>query len=382
MRWVFPTFLIGKIKMAMLKARTEFALALNQICSEHNIEPAAALDSMKEALLAAYKRDANMDEDLVYEVELDEKTGESKIFSYPEKKKKERKEITPPDFGRIAAQIAKQVLVQKIREAERSAILKEYIERIGTLASGMILRFEGPNIVVDIGRAETLMPLNEQVRSENYELSNKYTFYIKEIIDTSKGEQIIVSRVDPGLVRGFFKREVPEIASGAVEIKKISREPGGRTKIAVVSRQAGVDPVGSCVGQKGIRVQAVIDELSGEKIDIIQYSDDPIRFISSALAPAEGIQVEIDEVERLATVSLPDDQLSLAIGKDGQNVRLAARLTEYKIDIQQAEKKVEKKEKDKKPVKKKKVKETKSKPEKKKIKRESKNKEAKQAKKK
>ncbi len=330
--------------MAMLKARTEFALALNQICSEHNIEPEAAIDSIKEALLAAFKRDTGLEEEFIYEVDLDDKSGESKIFAYPEGKKKERKDVTPPGFGRIAAQVAKQVLMQKIREAERSAVLKEYADRIGTLTSGMILRFEGPNIIVDIGRAEALMPLNEQARTEKYEISNKYTFFIKEIIDTPKGEQIIVSRVDVGLVEGLFKREVPEISSGAVEIKKIAREPGNRTKIAVASRQAGVDPVGSCVGQKGIRVQAVIDELGGEKIDIIQYSDDPVRFITSALAPAEDIKVKINEEERLVVVALPDDQLSLAIGRDGQNVRLAARLTGYKIDIKQSEKKKTKKE--------------------------------------
>ncbi len=320
--------------MAINKPRTEFALALNQICSEHGIEPEVALSSIREAMLAAYRRDFGFDETKQYEVELNNETGESKIISFDPEKPEQKVDITPPGFGRIAAQVAKQVLLQKIREAEKKAILGEYSKRIGTLVSGMVLRFDGPNVIVDIGRAEAVLPVGEQIRSERYNLNLKLTFFIKEIAQTIKGEQIIVSRSDNGLVEALFKREVPEVASGSVEIKAIAREPGARTKIAVYSRQSGVDPVGSCVGQKGVRVQSVIDEL-GEKIDIIQYSDEPVKFITSALSPAENLEVTVDEKAKTAIAVLPEDQLSLAIGKEGQNVRLAAKLSGYRIDIQQ-----------------------------------------------
>ncbi len=333
-------------QMAILKARTEFASALNQICAERGIEPETVINTIQEAVLAAYKRDFGLEEDLEYEAEIDSETGATRLFSWQEgKKKKTRKDITPPGFGRIAAQVAKQVLLQKIREAEKSAILEEYAKRVGTLVNGMILRFDGRNIIVDIGKAEAVMPPAEQVRLERYKLSQRLTFYIEGIKDLGKGQQIVVSRAHRGLIEGLFRREVPEVASGAVQIKEIAREPGSRSKVAVMSTQVGVDPVGSCVGQKGVRVQAVIDELEGEKIDIIQYSDDLVKFITAALSPAEGISVKIDEKKKMAVVSAPDDQLSLAIGKEGQNVRLAARLTGYKIDIKEMVKKAKTKAK-------------------------------------
>ena len=337
--------------MAVIKARTEFASALNQVCAEHNIELEVVLSSIKEALLAAYRRDFGMDEEKKYEAEIDSATGESHLFLVEGKKKKE---ITPPGFGRIAAQVAKQVLIQKIREAEKSAVLKEYSQKIGTLVSGRVIRFDGPNIVVDLDRAEAVIPRSEQITSENYNVNQRYVFYVKGIETLEKGEQVVVSRADKNLVEGLFKREVPEVSSGAVKVKEIAREPGNRTKIAVFSSQAGVDPVGSCVGQKGVRVQAVINELNGEKIDIIQYSEDPAKFITGALSPAENVKVEINEKMKTAVVSVPEDQLSLAIGKEGQNVRLAVKLTGYKIDIKEAEKKEvkEKKKKGKKEVKK------------------------------
>jgi transcription termination/antitermination protein NusA len=320
--------------MAVNKPRTEFALALNQICAEHDIEPEVALSSIKEAMLAAYRKDYGIEEGLEYEVDLNQETGESRIRSYKTEAPDKKTDVTPPDFGRIAAGIAKQVLLQKIREAEKKSILAEYSKRLSTLVSGMVLRFDGPNVIVDIGRAEAVMPPQEQVRQEQYHLNQKLTFLIKEIAETGKGEQVIVSRADSGLVEALFKREVPEVSSGAVEIRAIAREAGNRTKMAVYSRQTGVDPVGSCVGQKGVRVQSVIDELN-EKIDIIQYNDDPKRFIVSALSPAENIDVELDETAKTAIANVPEDQLSLAIGKEGQNVRLAAKLTGYRIDIQQ-----------------------------------------------
>lgn len=328
--------------MAVLKARTEFASALNQICAEKGIDPEVALESIKSAVVAAYRKDYGVKEGIDYSVELDMATGDYKVYEFPEGKEKKKKEVTPPGFGRIAAMTAKQVIIQKLREAEKAAILDEYSKRVGTLVSGMILRFDGPNAIVDIGKAEGVMPPQEQVRSERYSVNQRLTFFIKEIRDSIRGREVIVSRADPGLVEALFRREVPEVASGAVEIKTIAREGGSRTKIAVSSTQLGVDPVGSCVGQKGVRVQAVINELEGEKIDVIQHSDSPEKFIIAALSPAEGVKVKIDEKKKETEVSVPDDQLSLAIGKEGQNVRLAARLTGYKIDIKGAKKVVKK----------------------------------------
>jgi len=314
-------------------ARTEFTSALNQICSERGISPEAVISTIEVALVAAYRKDHGLDEDQEHIAEIDNITGSAKLYSHPKSKPKKKKDITPPDFGRIAAQTAKQVILQKIREAEKSAILEEYKDKIGNLVNGMILRFDGKFIICDIGRGQALMPIEEQAPSERYRLNQRLTLYIKDITETDKGEQIIVSRADPQLVVGLFKREVPEVNSGAVVIQIIAREPGNRTKLAVVSTQDGVDPVGSCVGQKGVRVQAVINELDGEKIDIIQHSDDPKKFITAALQPAENLEIKIDEKKKQATVIVPEDQLSLAIGKDGQNARLAAKLTGYKIDI-------------------------------------------------
>jgi len=324
--------------MAALKARTEFASALNQVCAERGIEPEVVLGTIKEAIVAAYRRDFGLEDEHEYEAEINPETGETRLFSWPEGKKKKKKDITPPGFGRIAAQVAKQVLLQKIREAEKTAILDEYSKRIGTLVNGLVLRFDGPNVIVDIGKTEGVMPPQEQVRAEKYRLNQRLTFFIKDIRDSARGREVLVSRADKGLVEALFRREVPEVASGAVEIKAIAREPGNRSKIAVSSTRVGVDPVGSCVGQKGVRVQAVINELEGEKIDVIQHSDDLEKFVVAALSPAEGVKVELDKKKETAKVTVPDDQLSLAIGAKGQNVRLAAKLTGYKIDIKGAEK--------------------------------------------
>jgi len=315
--------------------RTEFAQALSQVASERGIKPEVVLETIKSAIIAAYRRDAReqgkvISEEEEFDVEIDPQTGEARIFKG---KGKKREDITPPGFGRIAAQTAKQVILQKIREAEKSAILEEYSERVGTLVSGLILRFDGPNVIVEIGKAEAIMPPQEQVRSEGYRPNQRMTFYIKEIKEDVKGQQIVLSRASTGLVEALFKREVPEVSSGVVKIVAIAREPGTRTKMAVFSGQSGVDPVGSCVGQKGVRVQEVIEELNGEKIDIIQYSEDPVKFIGASLSPAEKLEIEVDKKKKVAKVTVPEDQLSLAIGKDGQNVRLAGKLTGYKIDI-------------------------------------------------
>jgi len=316
-------------------ARTEFTSALNQICSERGIKTQDVIASIETALVAAYKKDHPVDEEKYqYTAEIDNITGGAKLYRFTEDKPEKKKDITPSDFGRIAAQTAKQVILQQIRETEKSAIIREYQDKIGTLVNGMVLRFDGKFIICDIGRGQGLMPAEEQSGGERYRLNQRLTFFIKDISETIKGEQIIVSRADPKLVIKLFEREVPEVNSGAVVVKTIAREPGNRTKIAVASTQAGVDPVGSCVGQKGVRVQAVINELGGEKIDIIEHSDNIKKFIIAALQPAENLELKIDEKKKQATVTVSEDQLSLAIGKEGQNARLAAKLTGYKIDIQ------------------------------------------------
>lgn len=323
-------------------ARTEFTSALSQVCAERGIDPEVVLETIKEAIVAAYRKEARgLEEEMKYEVELDSTTGAAKLFAFPEGKKKEKKDVTPPGFGRIATQTAKQVILQKIREAEKEAIISEYRNRVGMLVNGMVLRFEGKNIICDIGRGQGLMPPEEQIKIEHYHLNQRLAFYILEIREeTSRGKVIIVSRASEKLVAELFRREVPEVSSGAVEIKGVAREPGFRSKVAVFSKQRGVDPVGSCVGQKGVRVQAVIKELNGEKIDIIQFNEDIEKFIIAALSPAENLEIKIDKKRKTSEVSVPEDQLSLAIGKDGQNVRLAARLTGYKINIKGSKKKV------------------------------------------
>jgi N utilization substance protein A len=309
--------------------RTEFALALNQVATERGIDVSIVLDTIKGAIKAAYMKDygEKVENEEAIDVEVNDKTGEAKILL-------NEKNITPPGFGRIAAQTAKQVILQRIREEEKSAILTDYASRVGAIVNGMILRFDGPNIVVDIGRAQAIMPPQEQIRIEQYRINQRLTFYIKEIREGRRGSEIILSRSDAQLVAGLFKREVPEVANGSVEIKIIAREGGGRTKIAVYSDQSGVDPVGSCVGQKGVRVQAVINEIGqDEKIDVIQWSADPVQFMTSALAPAKDLEIILKEEEKQALVLVPEDQLSLAIGRNGQNVRLASKLSGYTIDI-------------------------------------------------
>jgi N utilization substance protein A len=310
--------------------RTEFAAALNQAAAERGVEPEEVLTIIEDAIKTAYKKDYGGEVEEI-EVEIDRESGAAKIF-------KDKKDVTPPGFGRIAAQTAKQVLLQRIREAEKGAIFSEFEKKVGAIVNGMIQRIEGPNIVVDLGKTESIIPATEKMMGEDYRLNQRLKFYIVGIREGARGQEIIVSRAHKGLVEGLFKLEVPEIGSGIVEIKGIAREAGSRSKVAVASRQTGVDPVGSCVGQKGVRVQAVIAELGNEKIDVIAYSDDPAKFVAAALSPATVDKVSIDEEAKTAFVEVPDDQLSLAIGKDGQNVRLAAKLTSWRIDIKGAEK--------------------------------------------
>lgn len=312
----------------MSQTRSEFALALMAICAERGIEPKVVVDSIKEAIRAALRRDFGIAEEeiVAYTVNVNEDSGAITV-------EKDGKDMTPAGFGRIAAQVAKQVILQKVREAEKDAIISDYTDKVGTLVTGMVLRFEGPHVIVDIGRGQAMMPTQEAIGNEFYRLNQRIAVYIKEIRETYKGKTIIVSRSAPELVKELFAREVPEVGSGAVEIVALAREPGHRTKLAVKSTQDGVDPVGSCVGQKGVRVQAVINELNGEKIDIIEFSDEMDKYIAAALAPAENLEIKLDEAKMRAIVTVPEDQLSLAIGKGGQNARLAAKLTGYHIDI-------------------------------------------------
>ena len=316
----------------MAQARTEFAAALNQIASEKGVDVEVVLDAIRQAALAAYKKDLMLRNEVIpdnfeeFTSKVDPASGEISVFDGD-------KNVTPPGFARIAAAIAKQVIMQKLNEAERGAILSEYENKLGTVISGAIQRQEGNTFFIDLGRAEGVLPPSEQVRSEMYHQNQRLKFLVKEIREGGRGSEVVVSRSDPNLVKAVFALEVPEIQSGAVEIKVIAREAGSRTKIAAVSTQDGVDPVGSMVGQKGVRVQAVMGELGEEKIDIISYSDDPARFIAAALSPAKDILVSLNEENKVATVTVPQSQLSLAIGKGGQNVRLAAKLTGWKIDI-------------------------------------------------
>ena len=316
----------------MSQARTEFAAALNQIASEKGVDVEVVLDAIRQAALAAYKKDLTLRNEIIPEnfeeftSKVDPASGEISIFD-------DEKNVTPPGFARIAASIAKQVIMQKLNEAERGAILSEYESKVGAVISGAIQRQEGNTFFIDLGRAEGVLPPSEQVRTEMYHTNLRLKFLVKEIREDGRGSEVVVSRSDPNLVKALFALEVPEIQSGAVEVKVIAREAGSRTKIAAQSSQDGVDPVGSLVGQKGVRVQAVMGELGEEKIDIISYSDDPAKFIASSLSPAKDIMVSLDEENRVATVTIPQSQLSLAIGKGGQNVRLAAKLTGWKIDI-------------------------------------------------
>lgn len=324
----------------LLDTRSEIAAAINQICEERNIQPQVVSDSIREALVASYRRDYEVEHDKLIEEgrvitsDFDMITGEFKLYSGNEGDDlKKMKDITPPGFGRIAAQTAKQVILQKIREAEKDATISQYRDQVGEIINAMVLRTDRGNIIFDLGRGQAVMPPEDQVRGEFYRLNSRFTILISDIRETYRGETIIVSRTDPRLIEKIFEREVPEVSSGAVVIKSIAREPGSRTKIAFASTQEGIDPVGSCVGQKGVRVQAVINELNGEKIDIIPYSDDLAEYIRSALSPADGISIEIDNQNKSATIIVPADQLSLAIGRGGQNVRLAAKLTKTSLNI-------------------------------------------------
>ena len=335
----------------------ELILALEELEKEKGIKKEYLLESIETALVTAYKRNFNSSENV--KVEMDEKTGATHIYSVKdvvetvensiqqisleEAKKIDKKlqigdkvniEIVPKNFGRIAAQTAKQVIIQKIREAEREVLYTQYNDRKGEIVSGTIQKADKGIVIMDLGRLEGIMPLKEQIPTETYHVNDKIKAYILDVEKGEKGSlQVIVSRSHPDFVKKMLEIEIPEIFEGIIEIKSVSRDPGKRCKVAVYSQDENIDPVGSCVGQRGIRIQNIINELNGEKIDVIEWSPDISIFIASALLPAQIMAVDIKEEEKFAQVIVPDDQLSLAIGKAGQNARLAAKLTNWKIDI-------------------------------------------------
>jgi N utilization substance protein A len=343
--------------MAMI---SEFIAAINQIAAERGIEKEEIFQALESAILVAYKKEKYVnvekeeDEDLGsnLSIEMDRETGDYKLIATKEVVKKAKDddmeisiseaelispsvevgdsvqiEIPTEDFGRIAAQTAKQVILQKIRESEKDAVISEYSDKVGEIFTALMQRMQKGQVVFEIGKATAYMPVEEQIPNEFYRLGDRYKVLLKEIVDS----QMLVSRADPAFLVELFKLEVPEIESGVLEVKEIAREVGSRSKMAVHSTQDGVDPIGSCVGQRGIRIANVMNELGEEKIDIIEWDEQPEQFVANALSPAKIEDVEIED--DTATVTVADDQLSLAIGRDGQNVRLAWKLTGYKIDI-------------------------------------------------
>ncbi|MFB5067179.1 MAG: transcription termination factor NusA [Candidatus Wallacebacter cryptica] len=332
--------------------------ALEELEKERGIAKDVLIDAIETAIVSAYKRNFNLSSSASVRVDLDETTGAIHVYSRRRvvdevtDDKQEitledaqeidpnyevgdivEEEVTPKDFGRIAAQTAKQVVIQRIREAERSIVFNEYANRAGDVVNGIIQRIDHRNVIIDLGKVEAVLPVSEQIPGERYEPNQRMKFYINEVKQSSRGPQIFLSRTHPGLLKYLFELEVPEIQAGVVEIKSVAREAGFRSKLAVFSRDENVDPVGACVGSRGMRVQAVVSQLNGEKIDIVAWVPDEVQFIGNALSPAAVTNVLLDEETKTARVIVPDDQLSLAIGKEGQNARLAARLTGWKIDI-------------------------------------------------
>ena len=334
----------------------EFLQTLKELAYEKGIDEELLFETIEAALISAYKRNFSSEQNV--RISLSRETGEFHVFAIKEvveEVKSDIKEIslaqaraispdyavgdvveiemTPANFGRIAAQTAKQVVMQRLRDAERGIVYKEYENRSSDIVTGIVQRVEGRNVFVDIGRAEAVLMATEQMPTEEYNYGDTLRAYIIEVKNMMRGPQIILSRTHPGLLKKLFELQVPEIQEGVVEIKSIAREAGSRSKVAVASLEERVDPIGACVGPHYMRVQAVVDELAGEKIDIVKWSDDPATYIANSLNPAKVISVAVNEAEKVSRVIVPDYQLSLAIGKEGQNARLAAKLTGWKIDI-------------------------------------------------
>jgi transcription termination/antitermination protein NusA len=340
----------------------EFYAAISQIAAERGIPKEAIIEVMEKALVTAYRRTlGNNPPPIEVSVKLDSQTGMARVFAEKQVVDEvfdDRFEIdyvdaqrikpdvelgetvvvesTPNDFGRIAAQTAKQVILQGIKEVEREHIYGEYMDREGELVTATVQRVAKGNVILEMGKAEAILPPKEQVDSDRYYHGQRLKVYLMEIRREDRGPRLIASRTHKQLIVRLFEMEVPEIYNGTVEIKSIAREPGLRTKVGVTARQEGIDPVGSCVGMRGVRIQNIVNELNGEKIDVVQWSSDPKEFIANALSPAQVVEVQLREDEHAATVIVPDKQLSLAIGKEGQNVRLAAKLSGWRIDIKSA----------------------------------------------
>ncbi|EGK58415.1 transcription termination factor NusA [Centipeda periodontii DSM 2778] len=338
----------------------EFLQTLKELAYEKGIDEERLFETIEVALISAYRRNFNLAQNVQnVRIVLSRETGAFHVFAIKKVVEEVENDITeislaqaraissdyavddvveiemtPANFGRIAAQTAKQVVMQRLREAERDIVYKEYENRESNIVTGIVQRVEGRNVFVDIGRAEALLMATEQMPTEEYNYGDTLRAYIIEVKkDTSRGPQIILSRTHPGLLKKLFELQVPEIQEGVIEIKSIAREAGSRSKVAVYSSEERVDPIGACVGPHYMRVQAVVDELAGEKIDIVKWSDDPATYIANSLNPAKVISVAVNEAEKVSRVIVPDYQLSLAIGKEGQNARLAAKLTGWKIDI-------------------------------------------------
>jgi len=336
--------------------KSDFLIAITQIAAEKNLPKEVVLQAVETALISAYKKDSEATGNIV--VRIDRNTGNVHVFAQKAavaevedervdiSLKEARRikpdaqlgdilefEVTPAHSGRIAAQTAKQVVLQRLREAEREMVYEEFSNREGDIVSGVIQRLDARQIIVDLGKTEGVLPPNEQVRTEHYRPGTRMKFYLVEVHKSNKGPQLVLSRTHKNLLKRLFELEVPEIYKGTVEIKSIAREPGYRSKVAVSARQEGVDPVGSCVGLRGIRIQNIVNELGGERIDVIQWDTNPARFVANALSPAQVSNVSVSQEDNTASVIVPDRQLSLAIGKEGQNARLAAKLTGWRIDI-------------------------------------------------
>ncbi len=339
-----------------MKVNKELLNAIAYLSKEKGVSADVICDSLEAVLITAYKKEPDANPNAV--VELNRLTGDYKILApktVVETVEDEDAEIslamaqildpeysagdvinvnvTPKNFGRVAAQAAKQVMIQRLREAERSIVYDEFSNRQDDIITGIIQRIEQRNVYVDLGKAEAVLPVSEQIPTETYTVGQRIKCYVVEVRKTTKGAQILVSRTHPGLLKRLFELEVPEIYDGVVELKSVAREPGRRSKIAVYSRDENVDCVGACVGPKGVRVQNIVTELQNEKIDIVKWDEDPAVYIANALSPATVVSVTVDEAEKTSNVVVPDYQLSLAIGKAGQNARLAAKLTNWKIDI-------------------------------------------------
>jgi N utilization substance protein A len=337
--------------------KTEFMVALTQLSAEKHLPKEVVLAAIETALVSAYRKDAFVTGQDI-SAKINPNTGEVKVYvrktvaenptdilheiSVEEAQKIDRNaqigeivsiESTPPNAGRIAAQTARQVILQRLHEAEHHAIFEEFTGKEGDIVTGMVQRIAPEQIHIDLGKAEAILPSSEQVHNERYRIGQRLKLYVLEVTKSSRGPQILVSRSHRNLLRRLFELEIPEIYGGTIDIKSIAREAGYRSKVAVAARQEGVDPVGCCVGLRGIRIQNIVNELRGEKIDVVEWSDDPAAFIANALSPAQVSSVELNQTENTAIVTVPDKQLSLAIGKEGQNARLAAKLTGWRIDI-------------------------------------------------